>query len=90
MHLVEELPSCAPCMHPGQYTSRGAVESTIDLLRAAAAGPSRFAFSAAVEEEAPKPSNVQRGKDGHISLGGGSGDFFSDPMSGAAPAKSRR
>ena len=59
------------------------------LLHAAAAGPSRFAFSAAVEEEQPKPSTVQRGKDGHISLGGGS-DFFSDPMAGAAPAKSRR
>lgn len=79
------------CRHYGRLSHR---QSTIDnrqtLLHAAAAGPSRFAFSAAVEEEAPKPSNVQRGKDGHISLGGGSGDFFSDPMSGAAPAKSRR
>ena len=72
------------------HTRLGAATPTLILLRAAAAGPSRFAFSAAVEEDAPKPSNVQRGKDGHISLGGGSGDFFSDPMSGAAPAKSRR
>jgi ADP-ribosylation factor GTPase-activating protein 2/3 len=60
-----------------------------------AAAPSRFAFSAIVdEEEQSKPSNVQRGKDGHVSLGGGSADFFSNPsnpMSGSgAAAKSAR
>lgn len=41
-----------------------------------------------MEEEAPKPSNVVRGKDGHVKLGG-AGDFFSDPMavpSGRGPA----
>lgn len=36
-----------------------------------------------MEEEAPKPTNVVRGKDGHVKLGG-AGDFFSDPM--AAPS----
>mmetsp|Transcript_3828 Transcript_3828/g.11056 ORF Transcript_3828/g.11056 Transcript_3828/m.11056 type:complete len:475 (+) Transcript_3828:191-1615(+) len=52
--------------------------------------PSRFAFSALVEEEAAPKKEVARGKDGHISLGGGS-DFFSNPMSGgsSAPKSSR-
>lgn len=47
------------------------------------AAPSRFAFSAMVEEEAPK-KEVARGKDGHISLGSGS-DFFSNPMAAGPP-----
>ncbi len=54
---------------------------------AGSSAPSRFAFNQIIEDEAPKPSNVARGKDGHVKLGGGD-DFFSDPL--AAPAPSSR
>ena len=53
----------------------------------AGSAPSRFAFNQIIEEEAPKPSNVVRGKDGHVKLGGG-GDFFSDPLAAPAPNRS--
>ena len=43
------------------------------------AAASRFAYSQLTEEaEATKASKTQRGKDGHLTLGG-SDDFFSNP-----------
>ena len=56
-------------------------------LPAPGSAPSRFAFNQIIEDEAPKPSNVVRGKDGHVKLGGG-GDFFSDPLAAPAPSRS--
>lgn len=50
-----------------------------------AAAPSRFAFNMMAEEE-EKPSNVKRGKDGHVALDLG-GDFFSNPLKADKSAK---
>lgn len=74
--LFDQKPAEAP--PPPPATAPSPKEGT-----SASSEPSRFAFSAMVEEEAPPPPKpLARGKDGHISLGGG-GDFFSDPMSSA-------
>ena len=41
---------------------------------------SRFAYDVLTnEDDAVKAPNVKRGKDGHVTLGGGA-DFFADPM----------
>eukprot|EP00775_Hariotina_reticulata_P003211 gene3211-3488_t len=67
----------------GKYTSRAAQLYRQLLEKEAAKFNSRFAYDTITQTPAAtsSASNVQRGKDGHLTLGLSNDDFFKDPLS---------
>lgn len=58
---------------------------------ASSSAASRFAYDMlTVEDEAAKAPGAKRGKDGHLTIGGSGGDFFSNPMGKPASVSTSR
>lgn len=90
--LFEQAPAAEPVKPAAPAAAAAAETSKSDAAGAAKPVSSRFAYDTLTQDPAPAASSsaaaaastVQRGKDGHLTLGLNNDDFFRNPMGGGS------